>query len=98
MGTPAGATPCNAAQVSAPSPWRRALAWPACVVMLAIHVIWCDITYTTSTLLCAGLIGSVAVLSFTYAPLSQLPALPILMAYFYVAIARPTFAPAYIKG
>jgi hypothetical protein len=66
--------------------------------MIAVHLFWGDEAYTPEALILAGLIGCVALVAMAYAPPRVLPATPILLSYFYIAMARPTFSPPFIKG
>lgn len=66
--------------------------------MLGLHLFWGDDAYTSTALVLAGAIGCVALIALAYVPPGVVPAVPILLSYFYIAMARPTFAPPFIKG
>ena len=65
---------------------------------MAIHIAWGDDAYTTESLILAGLIACAVATALAFAPARILPAAPILLVYYWVAIVRPTFSPPRLTG
>lgn len=77
---------------------RQVFVWPACILVMGLHLYWGDDAYTPLSHIAAGLIGCVVLIATAYAPPRMLPAAPILLLYYYVAMARPTFSAPALKG
>jgi hypothetical protein len=69
----------------------RAMSWPIAAMVVIVHMVYGHPGFPPDALLCAGLLGALAVLTIAYAKPHELPVLPVMVARIYFAMGYPAF-------
>jgi len=76
----------------------RLFAWSSLALVPLIHVLFAHHAYAVTARICAGILGSLALLSMAYHKAGTVPAVQVLLANLYVSASYPTFSETKLYG
>ncbi|MFT3922614.1 MAG: hypothetical protein QM778_08785 [Myxococcales bacterium] len=96
MSLAVGNAPAQAAPLS--RGLLRLAGWVAAIGVVFAHLTWSHPQFDLEARLYAGLLGAMTVMSLAYLKPGQFPALPMLLAQFYLGMGFPTFSEPELFG